>query len=52
VSIFSIIDVELLLIAGRTKTAIGANMGNKGVLKDTEGNVIGVFEGGKAHEDL
>ena len=46
-SIYSIVDVELLLIASRTKTSIGANMGNKGVLKDTEGNVIGVFESGQ-----
>jgi hypothetical protein len=50
VSVLSILDAGLLLIESRTKTPIGPNMGNKGVLKDTEGNTIGVFESGAAYE--
>jgi predicted enzyme related to lactoylglutathione lyase len=35
----------------RTKTPIGSNMGNRGVMRDTEGNVIGVFESAQASKE-
>jgi hypothetical protein len=48
----SALDGELLTAdVTRTKTPIGSNMGNRGVMRDTEGNVIGVFESAQASKE-